>query len=99
MDVLTPLQRQLLTVMVEEGLTGAEVARRLGMQPGAVRMHLCRMRARLSERFVALGGQLAIGPVALLGAMARLVRRQTGSVQRTAFAAAGSGLAFSLAVV
>jgi RNA polymerase sigma factor (sigma-70 family) len=99
MDVLTPLQRQLLTVMVEEGLTGAQVARRLGMQPGAVRMHLCRMRSRLSERFVALGGQLAIGPVAVLGALARLVRRQGASVQRAAITAAGTGFAFSLAVV
>src|SRR3954469_22144138 len=99
LDVLTPLQRQLLTVMVEEGLTGAEVARRLGMQPGAVRMHLCRMRARLSERFVALGGQLAIAPVAVLGALARLVRRQGNTAQRAVVAAAGASFAFSLAVV
>lgn len=65
MEVLTPLQRQLLVVLVEEGLTGAEVARRLGMQPGTVRMHLCRMRSRLSERFIALGGRLAVVPGAL----------------------------------
>jgi RNA polymerase sigma factor (sigma-70 family) len=99
MDVLTPLQRRLLTVMVEEGLTGAQVARRLGMQPGAVRMHLCRMRARLSERFEALGGQLAIAPVAVLAAITRFTRRHASAAPRTALAAAGTGFAFTLAVV
>ena len=71
MAVLTPLQRRLVTVMVEEGLTGAELARRLGMRPGAVRMHLCRMRLRLGERFASLGGMLGISPVAALALLRR----------------------------
>src|SRR4051812_26818009 len=71
MSVLTPLQRRLVTVMVEEGLTGAQLARRVGMRPGAVRMHLCRMRLRLGEQFAALGGMLGVAPVALLGVLRR----------------------------
>jgi RNA polymerase sigma-70 factor (ECF subfamily) len=71
MAVLTPLQKRLVTVMVEEGLTGAQLARRLDMRPGAVRMHLCRMRLRLGERFAALGGILGVAPAALLGVLRR----------------------------
>src|SRR4051812_12904790 len=82
MSVLTPLQKRLVTVMVEEGLTGAQLARRLDMRPGAVRMHLCRMRLRLGERFAALGGVLGIAPVGLLTA----IRRLHATVQRSRIA-------------
>jgi RNA polymerase sigma-70 factor (ECF subfamily) len=80
MAVLTPLQRRLVTVMVEEGLTGAQLARRLDMRPGAVRMHLCRMRLRLGERFASLGGILGVGPVALLGVLRRFRGKSQGIV-------------------
>src|SRR4051812_48971754 len=94
MSVLTPLQKRLVTVMVEEGLTGAQLARRLDMRPGAVRMHLCRMRLRLGERFAALGGVLGIAPVALIGLLRRLrpssLRAHAGSVSLTASAAAAA---------
>ena len=87
MAVLTPLQKRLVTVMVEEGLTGAQLARRLDMRPGAVRMHLCRMRLRLGERFAALGGMLGLAPVALLGVLRRFRAKYqsavTGSVPLT----------------
>jgi RNA polymerase sigma factor (sigma-70 family) len=80
MGVLTPLQRQILTVLVQEGLTGAEVARRLGMKPGAARMHLCRMRTRLAARFADLGGQLVVLP---LGALHFVARRTGRGPQQT----------------
>ena len=99
MDVLTPLQRQLLTVLVEEGLTGAQAARRLGMQPGAVRMHLCRMRARLSERFISLGGQLGVVPVAVVQLFGHRLARKVFRPQNAPLAAEATALAQSVAVV
>lgn len=99
MDVLTPLQRRLLTVMVEEGLTGAQVARRLGMQPGAARMHLSRMRGRLEERFVKLGGVLGLAPVALTGVLRRLTRPRRYGVQQLALTAGSTALTVSAAVM
>lgn len=90
MSVLTPLQRQLLIVMVEEGLTGAQVARRLGMTPGAVRMHLSRMRSRLGDRFVSLGGQLAIGPLVVIRGLTWHPRRSAAAVPAGALLAAGA---------
>ena len=99
MDVLTPLQRQLLTVLVEEGLTGAEAARRLGMQPGAVRMHLCRMRARLSERFISLGGQLAVAPIAVVQLFGNRLARRVFRPQNAPLAAEATAFALSVAVV
>ena len=99
MDVLTPLQRQLLTVLVEEGLTGAQAARRLGMQPGAVRMHLCRMRARLSERFISLGGQLAVAPIAVVQLFGNRLARKLFRPQNAPLAAEASAFALSVAVV
>lgn len=96
MQVLTPLQRQLVTVMVEEGLTGTQAARRLGMRPGSARMHLCRLRRLLAEHFVALGGQLALIPMAL-SVMARL-RRRVVSAQQVVLAGGASALAASVAV-
>lgn len=100
MTVLTPLQKRLVTVMVEEGLTGAQLARRLDMRPGAVRMHLCRMRLRLGERFAALGGMLGIGPLALLPALVRrLTRPRRLGAQQIALTAGSTALAFSAAVV
>ena len=98
MEVLTPLQRQLLTVVVEEGLTGAQVARRLGMQPGAARMHLCRMRARLSQRFIALGGQLGVVPLAFVRFFTHGRRKGIGA-QHAPVAAGSAILAWSVAVV
>jgi RNA polymerase sigma factor (sigma-70 family) len=99
MDVLTPLQRRLLTVMVEEGLTGAQVARRLGMRPGAARMHLSRMRGRLEERFVKLGGVLGLAPVAFMGVLRRLTRPRRYGVQQFALTAGSTVLTVSAAVV
>ncbi|MBK5307701.1 MAG: sigma-70 family RNA polymerase sigma factor [Frankiaceae bacterium] len=99
MEVLTPLQRQLLTVLVEEGLTAAEVARRLGMKPGAARMHLCRMRARLSERFVALGGQLSVMPLAFLHFVVRRPKNRAAAAQHAPIAAGSAVLAWSVSVV
>jgi RNA polymerase sigma-70 factor (ECF subfamily) len=99
MDVLTPLQRRLLTVMVEEGLTGAQVARRLGMQPGAARMHLSRMRGRLEERFVKLGGVLGLAPVALTGVLRRLTRPRRYGVQQLALTVGSTALTVSAAVM
>jgi RNA polymerase sigma factor (sigma-70 family) len=99
MDVLTPLQRRLLTVMVEEGLTGAQVARRLGMQPGAARMHLSRMRGRLEERFVKLGGVLGLAPVALTGVLRRLTRPRRYGMQQLALTAGSTALTVSAAVM
>ncbi|MDT7538094.1 MAG: polymerase sigma-70 factor, subfamily [Actinomycetota bacterium] len=88
MTSLTPLQKRLVTVMIEEGLTGAQLARRLGMRPGAVRMHLCRMRLRLGDRFAALGGVLGVGPVALLGVLRRFrVKSQAGLAGSAALSA------------
>jgi hypothetical protein len=104
MDTLTPLQRQLLTVLLEEGLTGAEAARRLGLGTGAARMHLFRMRARLSERFVALGGRLAVTPIGLLAWAWRRVRHAATRPPKSTLVAAGgfaatSVVAMSLGVV
>ena len=99
MDVLTPLQRRLLTVMVEEGLTGAQVARRLGIRPGAARMHLCRMRSRLEERFVKLGGVLGLAPVALTGVLRRLTRPRRYGLQQFALTAGSTALTVSAAVM
>jgi RNA polymerase sigma-70 factor (ECF subfamily) len=95
MTVLTPLQKRLLTVMVEEGLTGAQLARRLDMRPGAVRMHLCRLRLRLGEQFAALGGALALTPAALLGVLRRFrAAKAAGQIPVTLSAAvAAVGLA------
>lgn len=99
MRVLTPLQRQMLTVLVEEGLTGAQVARRLGMEPGAVRMQLCRMRKRLSDRFIAFGGQLGVFPLAAIHFFARRPRRRTFGAQQTPMLAGSAALVFSVAVL
>jgi RNA polymerase sigma factor (sigma-70 family) len=99
MGVLTPMQRQLLTVLVEEGLTGAQMARRLDMQPGAVRMHLCRMRGRLSERFIALGGQLSVFPLAVVHFLGRRPRRRAFGAQQTPMLAGSAAFVFSVAVV
>jgi DNA-binding CsgD family transcriptional regulator len=99
MGVLTPMQRQLFTVLVEEGLTGAQMARRLGMQPGAVRMHLCRMRGRLSERFSALGGQLSVFPLAVIHFLRRRPGRRAFGAQQTPMLAGSAAFAFSVAVV
>lgn len=98
MSVLTPLQRQLLTVMIEEGLTGPQVARRLGMTPGAVRMHLSRMRSRLGDRFVSLGGTLGVLPVALAVGVDWLVRRRRFGGQQLALATGSSALTLSMAI-
>src|SRR3954469_5515716 len=99
MSVLTPLQKRLVTVMVEEGLTGAQLARRLDMRPGAVRMHLCRMRLRLGERFAALGGVLGLAPAALLPALRRLARPRRVGVQQAVLTAGSTALAVSAAVM
>lgn len=97
MEVLTPQQRLLLTVMIQEGLSGAELARRLGMQPGAVRMHLSRMRALLSERFVSLGGQLALLP--LVATLVARLRRRTVGLQQVPWTAVPASFALSVAVL
>jgi DNA-binding CsgD family transcriptional regulator len=99
MDVLTPLQRDLLTVLVEEGLTAAQVARRLGMQPGAVRMHLSRMRGRLADRFVTLGGQLSVWPLALLQIATRRFRRGASSSQPASMTAGSIAVSVAAAAV
>jgi DNA-binding CsgD family transcriptional regulator len=99
MSVLTPLQRRLLTVMVEEGLSGAQLARRLGMRPGAVRMHLCRMRLRLGEKFASLGGVLGLAPVALAGMLRRLSRPRRYGMQQVALTAGSTVLTVSAAVL
>ena len=99
MAVLTPLQKRLVTVMIEEGLTGAQLARRLGMRQGAVRMHLCRMRLRLGERFASLGGVLGIAPAALLPALRRLLRPRRYGVQQAALSIGSTALAVSAAVM
>ena len=98
MRALTPLQRQLLRLLVEEGLSGAEAARRLGLSPGAGRMHLCRMRSRLSERFVRLGGELAVTPVGLLAVFGRRLRALFSAGRRTVTAGAPGVLASTLAI-
>jgi RNA polymerase sigma factor (sigma-70 family) len=97
--VLTPMQRQLFTVLVEEGLTGAQMARRLGMQPGAVRMHLCRMRGRLSERFTAIGGQLSLLPVAAVHFFTRRPRRRGFGAQQGPMLTGSAAFVFAVAVV
>ncbi|MDX6197540.1 MAG: hypothetical protein QOJ79_691 [Actinomycetota bacterium] len=100
MAVLTPLQRRLLTVMVEEGLTGAQLARRVGMRPGAVRMHLCRLRLRLGEQFAALGGMLGVAPVALLGVLRRFrAKSQTGVAGAVPVALSAMVTAAGIAVI
>lgn len=96
MEALTPLQRQLLTVLLEEGLNGAEAARRLGLGAGAARMHLCRMRARLSERFVALGGRLAVTPLGLLGWAWKRTRYAATRPPKSSLAVAGGFAATSV---
>jgi RNA polymerase sigma factor (sigma-70 family) len=88
MSALTPLQKRLVTVMIEEGLTGAQLARRLGMRPGAVRMHLCRMRLRLGDRFAALGGVLGVVPAALLGVLRRFRLKSQAGLAGSAAASA-----------
>lgn len=98
MRALTPLQRQLLRLLVEEGLTGAEAARRLGLSPGAGRMHLCRMRSRLSERFVGQGGELAVTPVGLLAIFGRRLRALFAASRKTMMAGAPGVLASTLAI-
>src|SRR5207248_8482313 len=98
MRALTPLQRQLLRLLVEEGLSGADAARRLGLSPGAGRMHLCRMRTRLAERFVGLGGQLAVTPFALLAMFGRRLRGLFSASRKTMVAGAPGVLASSLAI-
>ena len=100
MAVLTPLQRRLVTVMVEEGLTGAQLARRLGMRPGAVRMHLCRMRLRLGDRFAALGGMLGVAPAAVLGVLRRFrVKSQSGAAGAVPVALSAVLTAVGIAVI
>ena len=98
MRALTPLQRQLLRLLVEEGLSGADAARRLGLSPGAGRMHLCRMRTRLAERFVGLGGQLAVTPFALLAMFGRRLRGLFSASRKTMVAGAPGVLASTLAI-
>lgn len=98
MRVLTPLQRQLLRLVVEEDLSGAEAARRLGLSPGAGRMHLCRMRSRLSERFVGLGGELAVTPFGLLAIFGRRLRALFSASRKTLVAGAPGVLASTLAI-
>jgi hypothetical protein len=98
MRVLTPLQRQLLRLVVEEDLSGAEAARRLGLSPGAGRMHLCRMRSRLSERFVGLGGELAVTPFGLLAIFGRRMRALFSASRKTLVAGAPGVLASTLAI-
>jgi len=98
MRALTPLQRQLLRLLVEEGLSGAEAARRLGLSPGAGRMHLCRMRSRLTERFVGLGGELAVTPFGLLAIFGRRLRALFSASRKTMMAGAPGVLASSLAI-
>lgn len=98
MRVLTPLQRQLLRLVVEEDLSGAEAARRLGLTPGAGRMHLCRMRSRLSERFVGLGGELAVTPFGLLAVFGRRLRALFSASRKTMVAGAPGVLASTLAI-
>jgi RNA polymerase sigma-70 factor, ECF subfamily len=46
---LAPDDRHLLLLAEVEGMTGPEVAERLGITPGAVRTRLSRLRARLRE--------------------------------------------------
>jgi RNA polymerase sigma factor (sigma-70 family) len=99
MGVLTPMQRQLFTVLVEEGLTSGQLARRLGMKPGAVRMHLFRMRGRLYERFIALGGQLSVLPLAVAHFLARRPRRRGFGVQQAPMLTGSAGFVFAVAVV
>jgi RNA polymerase sigma factor (sigma-70 family) len=98
MRALTPLQRQLLRLLVEEGLSGAEAARRLGLSPGAGRMHLCRMRSRLTERFVGLGGELAVTPFALLAMFGRRMRALLSASRKTMTVGAPGVLASTLAI-
>ncbi len=88
---LTPLQRQFLRLLVEEGLSTADAGRRLGLKPGAARMHVCRMRTRLAEQFLGLGGRLALAPLALLGAVLRRLRAAGSASRRTTGSAGTTG--------
>lgn len=48
---LSPLQRQILTLIVDEGLEYAETAERLEMTVEAVRMNMSRARAKIRETY------------------------------------------------
>jgi len=98
MRELTPLQSQLLRLLVEEGLSGAEAARRLGLSPGAGRMHLCRMRSRLAERFLGLRGQLAVTPFAVVAMLGRRLHGLFAVGRRSMTMTAPAALASTLAI-
>jgi RNA polymerase sigma-70 factor (ECF subfamily) len=53
---LTPLQRAVFELREQEGLSSEEAGERLGLQPGAVRVHLHRARLRLRARLSELLG-------------------------------------------
>lgn len=48
---LSPLQRRVLTLIVDEGLEYAEAAKALGMSTEAVRMNMSRTRAKIRETY------------------------------------------------
>lgn len=77
---LSPVQRQLLTLLLTEGMTVAEAGRRLGIREATARQHLCRMRARLTSEISALGGRLAVLPLAALGVLRRVGRARPDRV-------------------
>ncbi len=51
MDKLTPEYRQVILLAKMEGLSGAELAEKLGKSPGAARALLCRALAALSQAY------------------------------------------------
>ena len=47
MKQLTPMQKQIITLIVEEGLTQKQIAQRLGLEHITVRYHMSEVRKRI----------------------------------------------------
>lgn len=92
---LPPVQRQLLSMMVADGLSAAEAGRRLGLRESTARQQICRLRTRLAQHMQAYGDRLALAPILVWQRMRRRVASQWWAQAQ----AAGAGPTFSLAAI
>jgi RNA polymerase sigma-70 factor (ECF subfamily) len=94
-EALPRRQRELVRLMIAEGISATEAGDQLGLQPAAARQQLHRLRGRLRAELAKHGGLAAVIP---LPAVLRRILRRTGGAQAVSMATLAGVLGVTAAV-